>query len=167
MDIITIIQLISAIFIPLQLLFVYKQIKIAQNQINENRKLSKIDATLNIIGEYSNIISKLDNTLIDKIKLLSLKSNDFSTNEINAILNDISNRKQLFILCDYFEKVSLGINSECLDEDMLYAQLGPTLITNFDNLNAYICIRRNEAKHNICGNFEYVANKWKKRRLNQ
>lgn len=165
MDIITIIQLISAIFIPLQLFFVYKQVKIAQNQMDENRKLSKIDATLNIIGEYSNLISKVDNILIDKIKLLSLKSNDFSTNEFNALLEDVSNRKQLFLICDYFERLSLGINSGCLDEDMIYAQLGPTLITNFDNLNAYIFIRRNEAKWNVCGNFESLANKWKKRQL--
>ncbi|MFR7591090.1 MAG: DUF4760 domain-containing protein [Longibaculum sp.] len=167
MDIITIIQLISAVFIPLQLFFVYKQVKIAQNQMNENRELSKTDATLKIIGEYSNLISELDNNLIEKMKLLSLKSNDFSTNEINALLSDISNRKQLFILCDYFERLSLGIISECLDEEMVYAQMAPTLITNFDNLNAYIFIRRNEAKSNICGNFEYLANKWKKRQLNQ
>lgn len=162
MDIITIIEVISLIFVPIQIFLIYKQIKIAQNQMNENRKLSKINATLKILEEYSSLIMKLDNILLDKIKLLSLESYDFNTNEMNILLKNVSNRKQLFMVCDYFERLSLGINSKCLDEDIIYAHMGPTLITNFYNLNAYIFIRRNETKRDICGNFEYLVKKWKK-----
>ena len=108
MDIITIIEVISLIFVPIQIFLIYKQIKIAQNQMNENRKLSKINATLKILEEYSSLIMKLDNILLDKIKLLSLESYDFNTNEMNILLKNVSNRKQLFMVCDYFERLSLN-----------------------------------------------------------
>lgn len=158
-----IVQIVSTALVAFQVYLLYKQMKITSKQLENSNKWNRIQATVSIISRYNGIINQIDDSLLDKIKLLSLQQQDLPVNEIDQLLGKASNRKQLFLLCDFFEELALGIKFEYLNEDMVYEQLYTPVVRNYDNLYGYIHIRRIETKMNICGNFEWLAKRWKKK----
>ena len=157
----TIIQIVSVFLVVLQVYLLNKQIRIASKQLKDNNEWNRIQASISIINRYNGIINQVDNRLLDKTKLLSLQARDLQKSEINLLLQNTSNRKQLFLLCNYFEELALGVKFKYLNETIVMEQLYTPVVCNYENLNAYIQLRRIETKMNVCGNFEWLAERWK------
>lgn len=150
----SIIQVISTLLVAIQVCFLYKQLK-------EGNQWSKIQATLIMVNRYAVLVNEMDDKLLDEIKLISFQDKELSLDEIKCILDNISSRKQLFMLCDFFEEMAIGIKYHYLNEQVLFEQLYSSTIKNFDNLYGYIQLRRLETKMNVCGHFEWLVKRWK------
>lgn len=157
----TIAQIVSILLVVLQVYLLNKQIRVASKQLKDNNEWNKIQASISIINRYNGIINQIDTRLLEKIKLLSLQERDLQITEINLLLENTSNRKQLFLLCNYFEELALGIKFKYFNETIVMEQLYTPVVRNYENLNAYIHLRRIETKMNVCGNFEWLAKRWK------
>lgn len=158
-----IVQIVSTLLIAVEVYFVYRQTKIVAQQLKDGNDWNRIQATISVIDKYAEVINQIDNSILEKIKLISLQPHDVSVKDMDSFMSDASNRKTLFLLCDFFEELAIGIKFGYLNEELAFEQLYTPVVYNFDNLHVYVQIRRAETKVNICGNFEWLATRWKKK----
>ena len=158
----SIIQIVSTILVAIEVFLVYRQTRLVAKQLKAGNEWNKVQATLSTVEKYGTLIGQIEDSVLDQIKLIALQPHDVSINEMTAFLADTTKRKQLFLLCDFFEELSIGVRLGYLNEEVAYQQLYTPVVHNYENLQVYIQVRRAETKVNVLSNYEWLAKRWRK-----
>lgn len=159
----SILQLIIAIFALIvaawQLRYLAKQVSIGSQQISEMRRWNQMNATFNYIDEYRHLTSRISLDTRAKINMITLIPGDFNQKFFSEELTE-ENKNEVYLIIQYFERLSAGIMMNYYDEQIAKEILGKVVTVMYSNLMPYITMRRTQLNTRICQHFEYVAKKW-------
>jgi hypothetical protein len=147
------IRIITAVIAVIALLFTAAQIRATKNWNRQN-------ATYNYCMEYRLMLKTIGDETKELFHLLDYQEAPPTKEAVRRYLDDTTQREDLFIVMEYFEKLCVGIKNKYFDEKVARSILEQALTITYANLRPYIEVRREETGQPICQHIETIGNKW-------
>lgn len=152
----------------LQLILIVVTIWIAISQMRRTSNWNRQNATVNYINNYDKLIESLSNDIIEKFKLSDYETVCIDTNDIEAIISNTEQQKDLSRVVHYYEVLCVGMRLGYYDKRIAHKLFYADLVGTYGNIEKYIKIRRRQMNNeNIGINFECIYHQWESKKLNE
>ncbi len=145
----------------LQLVLIVVTMGIAFSQVRSTSKWNRQNATINYINNYDTLIDSISDNVIQTFKLSDYEHVIISSDEIETIISDSNQQKDLYRIVHYYEVLCIGMELGYYDKNIARQLLYADLVGTYRNIEGYLGVRRKQMNNeNIGKNFENVYHRW-------